>query len=312
MATHRSLKVALCFAAGVFAVGGLAGFLGAQFHTMRAPDVVPSTPLATPSPEAQTRAGPIRSQTEAAAGITDAPTSGGPLASADPLPSAVLAARLDEERTERERLETELQRLRSAFVALERRIETANIAQTQAAGEAGEDAADVERPRRVDTETLLDAGFDDEDASFIAQRWGEQQMALLRLRDRAQREGWLGEARYQKAVRAVTRGEDSLRSLLDEEEYDRFLFGTGRTNRVRVDQVIEGSPAQLVGLGADDVLLRYDDAPVHSFEDLRAAIGSGGAGENATLEVERDGRLLQFVVPRGPIGVQVQGVSIEP
>ena len=73
-----------------------------------------------------------------------------------------LVERLDDERTERERLDSELQQVRATLVALERRLETvtvntANVAQVDAAGDT---EADAGRSRRVDADRLVDAGFD--------------------------------------------------------------------------------------------------------------------------------------------------------
>lgn len=300
-------------AVAVFAAGTLAGFTGAHFYRAGTPDVADGAPLVTPTPLTMVDAArsPVKITNEDVAAVS----SKGPREDTEPAPDTALMARLDEARSERERLGAELGQLRAALAALESRVRATRLAQAQDANETDADTGDAEedgRRRRIDAETLLGAGFNDEDATFITHRWGDQQMALLRLRNRASREGWLGDPRYEEALREITRGPGSLRAALGEDEYDRFLFGTGRTNRVRVENVIEGSPAQAAGIGASDVLLRYDDAPVFTFEDLRAAIDANESEVEAILEVERDGRLLEFALPRGPIGVQVQGVYVEP
>lgn len=307
-----NVKVRWCLAAaGVFAIGCAGGFVGARLHAIGSIDGAEEIAASAPLPRSEQVQSPsIATAANAVANASIEPPAARP--EPDTESRDALVERLDDERTERERLDSELQQVRATLVALERRLETVNAANVAQVDAAGEREADAGRSRHVDADRLVDAGFDVDDATFIAQRWGEQQMALLRLRDRAQREGWIGEERYEEAERSVRRGENSLRGLLDEAEYDRFLFGTGRTNRVRVEQVIEGSPAQQLGLGPDDVLLRYDDAPVYSYEDLRSAITSDEVDETATLEVERDGRLIEFEVPRGPIGVQLRGVAVEP
>lgn len=53
---------------------------------------------------------------------------------------------------------------------------------------------------------------------------------------------------------------------------------------------LRNSPAQLAGLRAEDAIIRINDHPVNSFEDLLLHIGSGLAGHKLKLRYERDNR----------------------
>ncbi len=204
------------------------------------------------------------------------------------------------------RLDEELAVVKRELRLLTERFDTL-IAQRDEAQELRE-----RRARQVDEQTLLEAGFDDEEATFIAQRHGEQQMALLELRDQAAREGWIDSERYTQEARELRNGTGSLRNDLDEETYDRFLYGTGRMNRVLVQGVIASSPAQSVGLLEGDVIVRYDGRRVFSGHDLRDAITASQDEVPAMVEVEREGVVHEFELPRGPLGIHLGAESVEP
>jgi membrane-associated protease RseP (regulator of RpoE activity) len=97
---------------------------------------------------------------------------------------------------------------------------------------------------------------------------------------------------------------DRLREELGDEAYDRYLYASGGSNRVRVRSVMPGSAAELAGLRDGDILLSYDGERLFDFEDLREASYRGEPGEAVTLEVRRaDGTVEQLVIQRGPMGI---------
>lgn len=241
------------------------------------------------------------------------PTDGAAAPTATPESSDVVAARsiqarLDDEAAARRRLDAELATVKRTLLDLEDQLGTL----LQARQEAEEQSERQVRRRQVDASTLVEAGFDSDEATFLADRWGQQQMALLELRDEATREGWVETPRFEEAARAVRSGPESMREELDEDSYERFLFSIGRSNRVTVEGVIPSSPAQAIGLEQGDVIVRYDGNRVYSGHDLRAAIAAGEGDLPATLEIDRDGETYELELPRGPIGVSVGAKSVEP
>ena len=137
-------------------------------------------------------------------------------------------------------------------------------------------------------------------------------MDLLYLRDQAIREGWIDTPRYQEAANDLRDGTLSLRDELGEEGYDRFLYATGQPNRLAITTVFDSSPAQTSGLQPGDMIVSYDGVPVRSGRDVRSATTSGEPGELVTMQVIRNGESIEVTIPRGPIGIQMDGVSVAP
>jgi len=72
---------------------------------------------------------------------------------------------------------------------------------------------------------------------------------------------------------------------------------------VRITNTTPGGPARLAGLESGDLLVRFDDAPVASIDDLHRALGAERIGRPTAVEVWRLGRLVQStVVPAEPGG----------
>jgi serine protease Do len=63
-----------------------------------------------------------------------------------------------------------------------------------------------------------------------------------------------------------------------------------------VEFVKPGSPADKAGLKSEDVIVRFDDKPVSSFDDLEAAVGSTPAGKNVPIVVVRNRRELPLQI----------------
>jgi S1-C subfamily serine protease len=69
---------------------------------------------------------------------------------------------------------------------------------------------------------------------------------------------------------------------------------TGQKEGLRVVEVIPGSPAELSGLQAGDVVLRAQDRAVSSAESLQKLLFAEAIGETFPLTVLRDGKALQL------------------
>ncbi len=222
---------------------------------------------------------------------------------------ASLVAMLQEEQSARRRLESKLVELETTLVSLERRLTTLirdNGSNDQARGNR------LDPNGRVDTESLIAAGFSAPEAENLAQRWGQQQMDLLYLRDQAIREDWIDTPRYREAARDLREGGLSLREELGDDTYDRLLYASGQPNRLAITSVFESSPGQVSGLRPGDVIVSYDGMPVRSGTDVRDATTDGTPGEPVTMELLRDGEPIEINIPRGPIGIQMDAVSIAP
>lgn len=220
-----------------------------------------------------------------------------------------LVARLDELAQGWGQMRAELAVLRRQVAELEHQSRLA----ADAAG-ADDAAGPASRPRTPleQREALVQAGVDFATADAVLQRRSQMELDRLELRDRAQREGWLGSEQYREALRELNAGRTSLRDEIGVQAYDRYLFATGQDNRVSVDSVIAGSAGDLNGLLPGDVIESYADRPVLDLGDLREATSDGIRDELVPVEVRRDGQMVEVWLPRGPIGIRVEPARLEP
>jgi len=195
------------------------------------------------------------------------------------------------------------------IIAAESRIEELEIAladaQIQIAESQSGSGPDIQQEQQVD---LVNAGFEPAAVDQIQNIRNDLQLQRLELRDRATREGWVGTDRYREERREL-RGGAKLRETLGDDEYDKLLIAEGRNNRVRVDSVIENSAADLAGLEAGDIVIRYADKRVFSFRGLQRSTTEGNRDQPVAIQIQRNGELIDFVIPRGPMGVTLSGIS---
>ena len=230
-------------------------------------------------------------------------------ASATTTPLGHIIAQLEQEKAARQRLSEQVTRLETTLAAVKQRLQQLDQQDSE------DDSVEPDRQATnnlLDTTTLIAAGFSPDDAAYLSQRWGEQEMASLYLRDQAIREGWIDTPRYSDAVRDLRQGNSSLRDEIDDVTYDQLLFAAGRHNRIAVASVIDSSPAQTLGLQSGDVILSYDGNRIYSGRDLRTATTTGDVDVPVAMQVERDGELIEFYIPRGPIGIRLDSVSVQP
>lgn len=145
---------------------------------------------------------------------------------------------------------------------------------------------------------LIDAGFEPTVAQWIVQRESELEMDALRARYEAQRSddpsAWF-RSRYDAS--------NALREELGDAQYERYLAATGRSTSVLISNVIESSPGRTAGLLPGDEIVSYDGKRVFSMDDIVQQTMQGEPGQNVTVDLRRDGVLMQVVLPRGPIGI---------
>ena len=159
---------------------------------------------------------------------------------------------------------------------------------------------------------LIKAGVDSWTAEDIARKQSEASLRRLELRDDAIRDDYMGTARYREEFRKLAAAEVSIRDEVGEDYYDRFLYHTGQANRVAVESVMMGSAAENVGLQSGDVLVRYQDQKLYNWNDLRTATTQGDRNELVDITVLRSGTELTLSIPRGPLGVRLNPVRIDP
>jgi hypothetical protein len=243
----------------------------------------------------------------AAAAIAPA---GAPAASAARL--AALEDALDAEIERRAALEERVAELAAELEALERRPSVAAARAPAGGGAPDPDAVRADVRRRVAerdvaserraVERLTAAGFPPDRAEWIVRREEQLRMQALQAQYDATREG-----------RALAPGEAfgnerTLRAELGDADYERYLTATGRPTSVGVRDVLASSPAEASGLAPGDEIVAYDGKRVFDMRELNALTLQGRAGESVIVEVRRDGRTQQLVMPRGPLGISSGGI----
>ena len=156
------------------------------------------------------------------------------------------------------------------------------------------------------------AGVDPGTAEQLLTRLDQQQLAELDLRDEAARGGWLDSAEYDERLQELETSAPDLQSELGDEGYDRYLFASGRANRVRVDSVISGSAAQLANVLQGDLIIAYAGSQIFRINDLQAATRDGVRGEFVPLVLQRGQETVLQSVERGPLGITLSPDRVNP
>ena len=161
-------------------------------------------------------------------------------------------------------------------------------------------------------QSLIDAGISPATAEDMRDWIGENRLAMLNLRDRAEREGWLNTTRYASELRKLINPTYGLRELYGDDMYDRFLYATGKSNRVVAADVYSASAAGASGIQPGDIVHSYASNNIFSMNDLKQATLEGEAGESVLVVLERDGVFFSITVPRGPLGIEMRMESHAP
>jgi len=151
------------------------------------------------------------------------------------------------------------------------------------------------RQRANVKQRLVDSGFGEDEAERLLQRQAE--IELARLYDDY-------DERRAQALESPPRPTTSqqLRNELGDEAYERYLQSLGRPTTVPVRTLLQPSPGATAGLQPGDRVLAYNGERVFSMQDLNNLTVQGTPGESVVMEVDRDGRNIAVVIPRGPIG----------
>ena len=67
-----------------------------------------------------------------------------------------------------------------------------------------------------------------------------------------------------------------------------------KSPRAEIVRIIAGSPAAVAGLKEGDIVLRFDDAEVKTFDDLKRAVEGVSPGDRVGVEIDRQGQRLKL------------------
>ena len=163
-----------------------------------------------------------------------------------------------------------------------------------------------------DVDNLAAAGVDPAVASDILRRISQQQFRRMELTNLMRSATSYERQVYAAELRELGKKNISLRAELGDDVYDQYLFESGENNRVSVDSVMAGSPAETHGMQPGDVIQYYNDTKIIEVSDLQKAALTGDAGSYSNIEILRDGNLMNLMLPQGTIGVQLQPTRIDP
>ncbi len=219
---------------------------------------------------------------------------------------------LDEEIHERRILAEQLHELRAEMTDLKRNLRAR--VQESFANEAPQavTAGRGPSPERSLETRLADAGFTGEQVTAIRRLEAQAQMQQIELDDQARREGWVNTPRYFEEINALTNAAAAVRRDLGDDGYDRYLFASGRPNRIAVATVIETSPAAKAGLRPGDIIRAYGGERIFTNEQLVSLRSGGDRGAPVTLDIVRNGLPMQVTMPRGPMGFFAQPRLVDP
>jgi len=235
-----------------------------------------------------------------------------PAAAVDSSDARTPSASLSTDNPRVAQLEQQVQQLSTRLAQLEQQLHQQAEQDGDSAPVDHEASDDQPESDPLNQHNLEDAGVSTELASDIMRRLGEQEYQRLALRDQAIRDGYFRSGRYFRELRELRQKQLSLRDEIGDQAYDRYLYLTGQNNRVAVTSVMAGSPAEQTGIRQGDILLRYNNHDVFSWNEIRQATTRGELGEYVTVDVLRDGQVMNLTLPRGPLGVKLDATRVEP
>ncbi len=211
------------------------------------------------------------------------------------------------------------QALEDRVAELQRRVEDLEAELRAYRAAPGNDAGDssaspltTRAPEPRGKAQLIAAGIDTSTAEWVQQQLDKNQLDELYLQNQANREGWLNTPRYHEQRREIYQRFDAFREELGDETFDRLLYAVGRPNRVLVSDVMQGSPAEQIGLNPSDAILFYDGKRVFSTAELQGLTKAGDPASWVLVELMRDGKPVSLYVPGGPLGVRLGTARVAP
>lgn len=222
---------------------------------------------------------------------------------------SALAAEVQQRREIAERLadlNAELDRLRPASEGEGSRSDSDDPDRAgDGTGDANPSGVDEEAEAPAfDIDALIAAGVDSREVERLQDLWVQQELDRAQIAYDALREGWFFTARHRNELTDLDQG---LREDLSDEDYDRYLYARGDSNRLKAIAVLDGGAASKAGLRRGDVIVRYDGVRVYKSGDILNLATTGEPGESVPVQIQRnDGAVRTMYVSRGPLGVIVK------
>ena len=212
-------------------------------------------------------------------------------------------------------LRTQITDLQQRVSQLEQQLENVMTSQSiseENAAPAAEKSIVQNRTVTPNRESLIEAGIDPDIAEDILRRMSQQEYRRLELQNLMSRSSASERRIYQAELSELNRNRLSLRDELGDEAFDQYLYSSGQSNRVKVNSVMSGSPAESIGIQSGDIILSYDGKKVLNWQDIRKLTAQGDINTYTNLDIMRNDSPLSLMVPRGPLGVQLDAVRVDP
>lgn len=209
------------------------------------------------------------------------------------------------------RMRQEIASLRTQLTAVVQQ-QAANTQKPQDAIATPDSGVTARSSELSDVDYLAAVGVDPSVANDILRRISQQQFRRLELTNLVRGSSSSERQLYAAELREMNQNAISLRSELGTDIYDQYLFESGANNRVKVDSVLAGSPAETHGVQPGDVIQYYNDTKIIEISDLQRAALGGEAGGYSNIQILRQGNLMNLMLPHGTIGVQLRPTRIDP
>jgi len=168
------------------------------------------------------------------------------------------------------------------------------------------------RPAKPNLESLSATGMNTDEADKLLRRISQQEYQRLELQNNIRRNQGAASNTYREQLRELNKNKISLRSELGDEAYDKYLFASQQSNRVKISSVMAGSPAESSGFESSDIILSYDGQKILNWADIRRVTLEGDIGSYTNVDILRNGERMSLMVPRGTLGVQLEPVQLDP
>jgi len=165
------------------------------------------------------------------------------------------------------------------------------------------------RHREMQLQRLVDAGLNPDRAEFILEkqeRFQYEHMKLAyeyrHLQDKSSQEA---EA-LKERLGIYSHPRKMFEHELSEQEFELYLEVNGGRQEMRVDRVVNDTPAANAGLRPGDKIISYNGERVFHMGDLRTQVYRVEPGKTVAIEVQRAGSSSKetIYVPSGPLGIQ--------
>jgi len=231
-----------------------------------------------------------------------------------------LEIKMDQSEKRNLELSDKIASLNESVNQLQKLIKSSAIDNSDAGFEQTHQSSSITQPNEFEnssenqskTDVLLSLGVDNIIADRIQKKVEEREMNQLYLRNTSIREGWFGTEKYFEKSRELAQESNVYRDELGDVRYDEYLFQSDQTNRVSITSIIATSPAEKIGLQTNDIILEYDNQRIFSWSDITQLTAEGENGETVSLVIQRDNSTIELFIPRGPLGVRLENIKVDP